>query len=356
MIDKKDLSTILIMILVVMIISSFAGLGWYFGGTNGMQFAGVVTSGILTAALVGLYFQQTTLLEDQISLRTQELNQEVRQTHTETLRRRIYAWLGVEDVPQTVDSIEDIFEDTKRRLPKVTEVDVEPAESYAYSYNDPDEFRVIPAGLEDDRYFIDLLENHAPELKNKTETINQLYSEFTSHREAFKTNFNGVSLDNGDLHVEPDIYLSDWVFVRIVKIERQLAEDWDKELETVIRTFEDRAYSSKEQNELRFMSGNKSKQSIYCVTHDELSVDEISEQEACDLATEAIQETASKINVNEDPYADAAKAAETLDLLKEEIHSLKIELIEYAGRPVFPGGCKYLDEAAIEGAGGLESD
>lgn len=350
MFRKVPFRIIIVSIVVTIAILTFAGIGWYVSGSDGMQFAGVVTSGILTAALVGLYFHQTTLLEDQIDLRTQELNREVRNTHTETLRRRIYAWLGTEDVPQTIDSAEDIFGNSSERLPKVTAVDVKPAEDYIHSYSSPEEFRVIPFGLQDDRYFIDLIENHAPGLKEKKETISDLYSKFDSHRERFKADFEGVSITQESLQMEPDIYLTDWVFSGIVKIERGRSDNWNDEIKPVIRAFEDRAHPSKEHGELRFMEGNRARQSLYYATHGDQTADEISEETARDLAIEALRETVDRIDTDEPPYRDAAKAAETLDLLEEELRELKMELIEYAGRPVFPGDCEYLREAAIDGS------
>lgn len=48
----------------------------------------------LTAGLVYLYSRQTSIQEDQQDLLRRELNREVRQGHTETLRKRIRAWHG----------------------------------------------------------------------------------------------------------------------------------------------------------------------------------------------------------------------------------------------------------------------
>lgn len=343
-----------VIVLVVTSILLLAGVSWALGGTAGMQFAGVVTSGILTAALVGLYYHQTILLRGQIDLRTQEINREVRLNHTETLRQRIHAWLGTNEIPQTNNSIEDIIHDNGERLPKVTAADVEPAESYVYSFDSPEEFRVIPFGLERDRYFDDLLKNHAPELKKRKERINQLYTEFAEYRDRFKSDFEGVSLNEAGLRAEPDQYLSNCIFEGIVKIERGRSESWDDELRVIRNAFDDGGYTAQEEDELRFMQGIQNRRSIYCVSSEERPVHKIPDETATNLAKEVLQKTVDQINTDEDPYRDAVKAADILDSLESEIRELRVELIEYAGRPVFPGQCKYLNEAALGNTEGSE--
>lgn len=337
-------------VFVVLLILIFAGTAWALGGTDGMQFAGVVTSGVLTAALVALYYNQTTLLEDQIDLRAQEINREVRLNHTETLRQRIHAWLGADEIPRTFDSIEDIIHDSGERLPKVTATDVEPAEAFIHSFDDESEFRVVPINLERDRYFSDLLENHAPELQERRRKINRLYSEFAEHRERFKSDFDGASLNEGDLRVEPDVYLSDCIFEGIVKTERGRTDSWEDELESIMNVFEEGGNTSPQEDKLRFMQGIRDRRSIYLVTPKDKSVHDVSDDSAKELAKAALRETVDQINTDEDPYRDAVEAAELLDTLEQEIRELRAELIEYAGRPVFPGDCKYLDEATLGSA------
>ena len=333
--------------LVVASILLFAGIAWTLGGRSGMEFAGVVTSGILTAALVALYYNQTTLLEDQINLRAQEINREVRMSHTETLRQRIHAWLGADEIPQTFDSVEDLIRDSGERLPKVTATDVEPAEAFVHSFDDPDEFRVVPINLERDRYFSDLLQNHAPELQERRKEINQLYSEFAEHRERFKTYFQGVSLNEDGLRAKPDVYLRDCIFEGIVKIERGRSDSWEDELESIMNGFNEGGNISPQEDEIMFMQGIRERRSLYRAIPEDQSVHDISDETAQGLAKAALRETVDRINTDEDPYRDVVKAAVILDTLEQELRELRAGLIEYAGRPVFPGDCKYLDEATL---------
>jgi len=349
MFGRNSFQTKIAVAVTTSLICLIAGIGWLIGGIAGMEFAGVVTSGVLTAALVGLYFQQTTLLEDQIDLRAQELNREIRQNHTETLRKRIYAWLGQEDVPRTIDSISDIFESSERRLPNVTAVDVEPPEDSIYTNHSPEDFRVVPFGLEEDSYFTDLMENHAPGLKEKKETIEDRYSKFANLRSQFETGFEGSSFHRDSFSVEPDVHLSRWVFETIVKVERNRSDEWDEELVPVVEGFEDRNNPTRADGEIRFFQGSMDRRSIYCVIPDKGTIDEVSDDEARSLAIEALEDTINKIDLEQQPYQDASRAAELLDTLEDDIQDLRMELIEYAGRPIFPGHCKYLEEAAIEG-------
>lgn len=47
-------------------------------------------------------------------------------------------------------------------------------------------------------------------------------------------------------------------------------------------------------------------------------------------------------------YADVLEAAETLDAAAKEVHRLENLLMEYHGRPIYPGDCKYLEETRIQ--------
>lgn len=347
LVSKSPLGPAGTIIAVLLAIFLFTGIAWFVGGSVGMQFAGVAVSGILSAALVGLYYHQTVLLNDQIDLRTQEINREVRLNHTEALRQRVYAWLGTDDLPQTITSIEDIFRDEDNRLPKVTATDVQPADDYIETIGEPDEFHVIPFGLEDDRYFEDLLKNHAQELEEHAETINEHYSEFVDLRSRFEDGFEGVKIEEEKLRVEPDVFLKNSIFEGIVKIERARKEDWKDVLGPVISGFEKGGNRKPEENELLFMGGIRKQRSLYYVTSESQSIDEISAEYAEGLAKKAMEKTVSRVDTDEEPYRYAIEAATILDTIEEEIRELRNALIEYAGRPVYQGSCEYLSESAL---------
>lgn len=68
---------VLLVLGIVTVVLIFLAIGVYREvGTVGLTGLNVVASGILTAALVILYFQQTDILDSQRELLTQELNRE----------------------------------------------------------------------------------------------------------------------------------------------------------------------------------------------------------------------------------------------------------------------------------------
>lgn len=73
----------------------------------------------------------------------------------------------------------------------MTGVDVEPAPPLVNVIGQDVEFRVVPEALEDDRYLQDILENHAHDLRELKEDIEQQYEEFDSAREAFYEAYSG---------------------------------------------------------------------------------------------------------------------------------------------------------------------
>jgi hypothetical protein len=66
------------------------------------------------------------------------------------------------------------------------------------------------------------------------------------------------------------------------------------------------------------------------------------ENEAAELVTELIESLEEAI-----PYKDTVEAARILDDAAEDIAKLEQLLVEYDGRPIYTGDCKYLEEARI---------
>ena len=333
---------------VVLAVFLFAGLSWNYAGDTGLTFASVVTSGILTAALAMLYFHQTVLLEGQTALRTQEINREVRRNHSDVLRHRVHAWLGTNDLPRTIDSVEDIMEGSDDKLPTVTDIDVRsPGEGEPW-FGSTDEFWVVPPELERDRYFSDLLENHAPSLKERIDEISDLYSDFDDLRDEFTDGFEGAIRTEDEFRVEPDIHLPEWVFERIVKIQRDSERSFEDELDVVLNSFEKGGNTMPDHNCIRYMEGPNGGRSIYVGKPKAGSVKDIGRDPVRDCAKEAIQETVDDLDPESDRYKRAVRSADILDAIEEEVGELRADLIELAGRQVYPGECEYLDQARID--------
>jgi membrane associated rhomboid family serine protease len=87
--DGRAVRILLVLLLVAAVVIGLAVGVYEEFGSVGLTGLSVVVSGILTAALVVLYFHQTSILDAQRELLTQELQREARQQHTETLRTRV---------------------------------------------------------------------------------------------------------------------------------------------------------------------------------------------------------------------------------------------------------------------------
>lgn len=340
--------TLTLGLVVVFVVFLFAVLSWSLAGDTGLTFASVVTSGVLSAALAVLYFQQTKLLQGQTSLRKQEINREVRRSHAEVLRQRIHALLGTDDLPRIIDPVDEVVNGSDDRLPSVTTTDVEPPGDVDMALDPSDEFWVIPPDLERDRYFRDLLENHAPNIDERIEKIERLYSDFAECRAQFKTEFEGEVTTGDGFLVEPDRHLSQWVFERIVRIERVPRRTWDGELDIVESAFESGGNLLANHNRIRFMEKDRGGRSIYVAIPNEGSIEDADTERVTERAIDAIQSTAGQDNIEENPYRTAENAATVLDSMDDEIRELRMDLIDLAGRQVFPGDCEYLEEARID--------
>lgn len=111
---------------------------------------------------------------------------------------------------------------TKPNLPKVTGIDVEPAPPIVETVGDEPEFRVVLEVLEDDRYLRDLLENHADDLRELKEAIEQQYAEFDEVRQAFLEGYpDGHSIETDVYTLQPKRAFPEWVFERAVLLNRK---------------------------------------------------------------------------------------------------------------------------------------
>ena len=72
-----------------------------------------------------------------------------------------------------------------------------------------------------------------------------------------------------------------------------------------------------------------------------------SQQETVEAeAAELIEEVLDRVE-QQRPYEPVVEAAETLDAAAEAVDRLEKLLVEYHGRPIYPGDCHYLDETQI---------
>jgi|GEM_PF-2475097 len=342
-----------ILIFLLLVAAAVLAIGefvYYVGGSSGLNVLNIAVSSVLTAALVILYFRQTTILESQRNLRTQELNRDARQQHTETLRERVRLWHGNPD-KETPD---DPLDPTGQNLPMVKGASFESAPQGAFIPSQSDDaFQVIPHQLQSDRYLNDLLENHATDLKQVKDNIEQLHQRFDSLRTEFIESFDeGVVHETEQFTLEPERFLARWMFEFLVMLERGRLEsfqDLREKAQGELARGDTGISPDSTTIWIRADIGGQKQQAVYSAVFPTNDRDELREWEAkCEHDTEQI--LGQVLDRVEDvvPYRRTVEAAKVLDDAQEAIHELEHLLIEYDGRPIYSGDCKYLDEARIE--------
>lgn len=243
--DRLKILSFLLLVFVALL-----GGGYWtdirFGGA-GLTILNLAVSGVLSAALVILYFRQSSILESQKDLITQELNREARQQHTETLRERVIEWHGDPGLEGT-----DIpFGDSDFNFPTIARASFRSAPTgMSAALNGDEPFQVIPDQLQGDRYLADLLENHAPDLRETAEEIERLHDEFTTLQEEFREKYDdGVVERKSGYTIEPDEFLSKWIFQLVVMEERDRLGGFDDIRDRAMHMFEEGRTSVHDENE-----------------------------------------------------------------------------------------------------------
>lgn len=319
-------------------------------GDFGISVVDIAITGVLTAALVYLYFQQTTILESQRDLFTQQLNREARQHHTEVLRELVKKWHGNPErkPPEHVD------ESPLENLPTVTGTSIKSAKNVGltieWSGRDEKEFHTVPRELRNDPYFEDLLDNHATDLGKTKRKIEELQSEFEILRQQFLDQYkDGMVRDYGDYRLEPDSLLGEWIFDLVVLSARGRLCGDDTILDRAISDIETNRSSPlvPDESKLKYYAGREGTP-VYSAVIEQADDEKLREYR--DEVEQKVMGTVEKVVDNiddEEPYSYARDAAGVLDSAEQEVNKLDELLIEYYGRPIYSGDCKYLQEARI---------
>lgn len=316
---------------------------WYFEDA-GLSVLSLTVSGILSASLVILYFRQTRLLKSQKELLTQELNREARQQHTEALRKRVRSWHGNPDREIASNPLKQ----KGLNIPKVRGATFSSSPTGVYS---DDSFQVVPDHLQNDRYLEDLLENHAPDLRKAKNEVEKVYSEFTSLREEFKRGFeDDILYESDEIRIELDDLLSQWIFEFLIRHERGMIEDIESVYQEALSDIETGMtvpQTGSSEIEVTVNRGGGSRMAIYHVhfkNGGEIpnELPEEAEYQIKELTKGRIDDA----NTGE-LYNIVMDSARLLEESEEKIEKLEQTLIEYEGRPIYRGDCKYLEEAKI---------
>lgn len=352
-----------LVILVGAILLLAAVLRWVFGDElqNAEMFAAILQGlgGAGTLVLAYLYLRQHSLMQEQTEtqqlqaeimdgqrdLRRMQLNRDVRQQHAEILRHRVEEWLGRS--PATSQQFDDMV-DQQSTLPRVTRVGVESASKMFRVFGD-DEFIAAPSWLQDGQYFIDLLENHAPELGELKIEIEELEAQFSKQKERFLDHVGEPPRVSTDEYViEPGFNFGEWVFEQIVLMERGFVSY--EELQNRAGNVSE-ATAMADEDGIVFPGEEQyaSPTGVYRATT------KTGDRDAVNDNREEIQDDISAMlrsvlrDIEEiEPYEAAKAAGETLDEMNEGLSELRFKLEEYQGLPIYPGECEYLETELID--------
>lgn len=306
---------------------------------------------MLTAALVILYFRQTTILDAQHELRMQELDRDLRMRHTETLRKRIELWHG-NPAKETKPDPEPL-DRTDLNLPMVDATRFRSAPTGSITAEQEDElFFVVPWRLHRDRYLDDLLENHAPALREVANEINALQEKLESYRGQFADDFEaGIVETREEYRVEPTDRLAEWVFNLLVRYERGMLDDFS-DVRDRANMLMDGGRTSVRPDDSGIWLYTKGDQHDFAVYEAMWMSDDRDEvHEARSKVEEDLRESVDRVldRVGDRyPYDTVVDAAEVLEDGEVAVNRLEQLLVEYHGRPMYPGDCQYLKENRIQ--------
>lgn len=305
---------------------------------------------VLTAGLVYLYSRQTSIQEEQQDLLRRELNREVRQGHTETLRKRVRAWHGDMDEIGVTEGGAWFTDETN--LPKVTGVDIEPAPPVVEFVGRDKEFRVVPEVLEEDRYLQDLLENHAHDLRELKEEIEGQYNQFVSAREAFYEEYpGGPTVETDEYTLQPLDAFTEWVFERALLLNRDQYDRDKQKMREIVESRVSGTNSADPSRGLKFYSVTLTDDrgpATYEAVAASGDYDDIEENKGeidpqlVEIHWDAIDEIGDG-----DIYEYAVEAAEVMDEMAETVEELKAKLVEHEGTPVYQEDCEYLEDVTL---------
>lgn len=265
---------------------------------------------------------------------TLSLNQQsyrIRKEHTDTLRERVDDWLG------EYDERIDVY----HGIPRVQEIDVVSAPTGSLQ-PERDEFRVYPNSLEGDKFLDDLLQNHAEELAQLIDDIEDAQSKFESLRDDFNDGYEDTEpLDSLPFKAEPGKSYGYWAFNQALWIERTDLDEEDLR-NMARRTVQHQTTSG--DGEVHFRPGNVTGPAIVGDQDEDIDDEKL-------LA--ALMDLVRRLP-DQEVYHIAVEAAGMLDELEGLCDELRRTLDEYQGRVVYGGECEYLREASVEPEGPLD--
>lgn len=302
---------------------------------------------VLSFGLLYLYFQQTTILDEQRKLRVQELNREVRRNHTETLRERVRMWHG--DPDREGPESDNLNLDSNLNIPRVTITSIESAPAEIEVFPKEDTFRVVPEKLEGERYLEDLLENHAPDLRESKNRLERLEREFRELKNEFMEEYEGgATIEREEYELEPREDFSEWVFNQILRLERGNRESIEEIMEIVEDGIENARTHAQPDEGKAFISLRRDERGVYVATAPSGEYDDINDnlEQIRNEILRGVEQALHDI-LDTELYESAKEASEKLNAAAAEVRNLENLLIKYEGQQIYPGDCSYIQEASI---------
>ncbi|WP_252699466.1 hypothetical protein [Natronosalvus vescus] len=326
---KTLIGAFVLLLIIASLVNTIMAPGW-------LTVLNLSISGVLTMALVLLYYNQTDLLE-------REINREVRQEHSKTLREIVRVWHGDPDILIG----DNIHYNSKINFPVIR--GGRPLSAIidrSDDTEDKDEFRVVPKELERNRYLEDLLENHAPDLKEARQNIRSLKEKFESHRNAFDDEFSEIYVDKDTYSVEPGDDLSEWVFEMLVIEVRNDESVVEEEFDSIVWSLVNKEESLYRNNKIGLICTLENEKVIepYRLKFKDEEEWEAQNGENMNNFNRVKQTAITQLEsvVGSNSFDIIKDAASVLDELEDEIFRLDELLLEYEGRPVYPGECEYI--------------
>jgi hypothetical protein len=298
----------------------------------------IFSSLLLTGLLVLLYYQQHRL-------KKWEYNQDIRRRHTETLKERIRAWHG--NIGSKNENTSNNPLQKSSNLPKVKRATVKPAPGGVDTGDQP--FRAVPRELETDRYFDDLLQNHANDLRDLKKTIEQLYEDYEKSREEFKAAYDmPAPINEEDYKIEGTEWFSDWLFECMVRIHRPDVDISVDDVIDEIKTGIDGTYIGVPTDDYvsyaehpGWPTKNMIRVKIGSIDPSKWDMIQPSVEEACAefciKEIESISDDQASIH-----YRQGGDALKNMDRRVEE---LRATLVEYEGDIHYAGDCEYIADS-----------
>lgn len=295
--------------------------------------------------LVVLYRQQK-------NLKKSELNWEVREQHTEELRKRVRYWLGME---HKQDSYIAQFGD-ESYLPKVEDgklLSAEESKPNAYQTDTSNsDFYVYPTELDGDRYLIDFLENHAPEIASKCEEIqsakthlDELENEFVEEIGEVKITFQSFP------HLDEITMTADYkrdLFERLVFAKRDTEYTEERIKRESVASIDGLELSQS------FVGTTAPGHTRFSFSTSESNLSNTGPHNMVSNPQGLKQEVKSTLDeiLEDDEYEFAREkteaGAQVLEDAEKVIENLENELVAYEGKPIYQGNCGFIESVGMK--------